>query len=219
MVKAVNAEAVLAYLQTHPEFLSEHADTLGISLHSGKVRSIAALQLEQHRAKIKRLGDNIRSLVSNAGANEALFVKIMRLAQALQQDNTVLQMLASIDTAMEEDFRLPDYALRWWRPQTRRGVVPEDFYLDSSAQIASLSKLSEPICTQHPPLKEMLDWLPETDKPYESFLILPLPVEDATAGVWVFGHSDPEYFNAETDTLFVEQLGRLVAAALRRALG
>ena len=105
--QSLEAMDIAEYLRQHPRFLENFPDVaaeLVMPREHGPAASLAAYQLEALRARNHELNERLAELVSVAGDNEQLMVRVHTLTVGLLRDNTLADVLKSFVGALHEDF-------------------------------------------------------------------------------------------------------------------
>lgn len=87
----MNKQNVLNFLAENPDFLAEHAETLGVRLRDDKVRSFAQAQLAAAQIKADKMAAQMAQMMAAAEANHATMQRLLALDIALLRANTVAQ--------------------------------------------------------------------------------------------------------------------------------
>src|SRR5512146_298829 len=112
-------EEVAAYLQEHPEFFEEYADTIAQIYiphpHGGRTISISERQILTLREKAKQLEGKLREIIQFGEENDAIGEKMHRMTLALLGARDIETLLNAIHFNLREDFAVPHVVLRLWR--------------------------------------------------------------------------------------------------------
>lgn len=204
----LSPDQVADFLQHNPDFLRQHA-ALFASLqvphpHEHRTISLGERQILALRARVKDLEWKLAGLVHNATGNEKISRRLTDWCELMLAEPDPERLPAYVLETLADVFELPDVALRHWGAEA-----------GSHAETAAwLHTLDRPFCgpaTDQP----VLAWLAT---PPVSVAILPLrvPGEETVSGALVLGADAPERFTPDMDTVFLETLARLAAAALSR---
>lgn len=224
---ALDAAAVAAYLEQHPDFLARHPELLlrlslphvqaGLSPQAG-ASSLLERQIKLQRDKHRDLQGQIIELLQIAAGNEQLFVQCREL---------ILTLLAGVSLPAE---RLPGL-LAELEQGLRRG-----FGLEAAAVLCAAGRYT-------PPGRRSLDraeaarmlgpelwrapWCGTPTQPERDFLFGPAGAELKSAatvplgpggelGLLALASRDPERFRAGMGTLFLDFVGAALTAVLAR---
>lgn len=211
-------EDVANYLQQHPDFFEQYADTLAeIYLphpHGGRAISISERQILTLRERSKQLEAKLREIIQFGEANDAIGEKMHRLTLALLGARDIGGVLNAIYLNLREDFAVPHVVLRVWRSDGRADL-PE-FAVVSNAAREFAASLTHPYCCAHA-MADTANLFGEAGPHLRSFSYLPLR-DDEVFGLLVLASEDPQRFYPEMGTLYLKRLGELVAAAIARHL-
>lgn len=217
MTDHISAQAVAQFLQSHPDFLVEHADLFAMlevpHPHQSRAISLGERQILTLRERLKDFEFRLASLMRNAALNEVTSEKMTQWCARLLAESDATKLPGAILTGLAEQFNLPDIALRVWGL-----TLPEDgVAAPVSDEIKAFAKeMRQPYCGDNTEFA-VAAWL--KSKP-ASMAILPLrPYVDAPAfGLLVMGSDDPSRFAPDLGTSFLGGVSRLCGAALSRLL-
>jgi uncharacterized protein YigA (DUF484 family) len=212
---ALGEDAVAEYLAEHPDFFVGH-EALLLSMRlphtaPGTV-SLIERQAALLRERVNTLEKTLRDLHTLAHANERLAARMHQLALALIAADTPCEVLETARTRLCTDFDLAGVlvGLEDGHPLATACIEPPP-----SAAWSSLFALQSPQMPRTSgTLRELLTayGLPET----ASVAAIPLRGE-GFRGAMVLVKREPQGFRPDMGTLFLEQIGELVSAALARA--
>lgn len=211
----LNAEAVTAFLQEHPEFFEDKPGLLEAIViphpHGGRAISLAERQQLQLREKNKLLEDKLRELLQFGEENDAIGEKVHRFSLALLSARTLESLLPTITLSLRDDFSVPHVALRVWATPAQTADQPE--FADVGAELKTLADgLVRPYCATQAPF-EVASWFGEAASLLQSFAIVALRAEN-TFGLLVMASEDARRFYPEMGTLYLKRIGELVSVAL-----
>jgi len=214
---------VAAYLRANPSFLERHPEVLEhlrVSHESGSAVSLIERQvasLQRQNADLKRQLD---ALVSTARENELRVQHLNRLARVLIRSEEPEGMIAGLRECLHEELGVDElFVGLLGRPSEDTPSVTAINEDDERARaVTNVFRRGKPICG--PLNDEQIDVLfPEHGgTPPQSAALVPLGT-DEVHGVLVLGSRDPQRFEPDMGTMFLELLGDLVTTALRRHLG
>ena len=211
-------EDVARYLQDHPEFFEEHAETLAkIQIphpHGGRAIPLSERQIVSLREKTRVLEAKLRELVRFGEENDALGERVHRAAIELIKAPELEAMLRVIYYNLREDFAVPHVSIRLWS-ETDHPPLPE-FEAASQEMRVFAESLNHPYCSGKP-MFESGQWFGEAETIVKSFAYVPLRA-DKVFGLLIFASEDPQRFYPEMGTLYLKRLGELVSTGLGRYL-
>jgi len=212
-------EDVADYLQQHPEFFEEYADTLAEIYiphpHGGRTISISERQILTLREKSKQLETKLREIIDFGEENDAIGEKIHRLTLALLGARDFTAALSAIYLSLGEDFAVPHVVVRVWR--TGPGAELAEFAPVSATIRDFAASLSQPYCCVH----AMVDTgtlFGEAASHLRSFAYVPLRDREVF-GLLALASEDPQRFYPDMGTLYLKRIGELSAASLLCRLG
>ncbi len=207
-------EDVVNYLQQHPEFFEQYADTLAEIYmphpHGGRTISISERQILTLREKSKQLEAKLREIIQFGEENDALGQKMHRLTLALLGARDIGGVLNAIYLNLREDFAVPHVVLRVWRADGRADL-PEFAPVSSTVRDFAAS-LTQPYCCAHAMVDTAI-LFGEAAPHLRSFSYVPLH-DGESFGLLALASEDPQRFYPEMGTLYLKRLGELVGAAV-----
>ncbi|MHA7833379.1 MAG: DUF484 family protein [Algiphilus sp.] len=219
----LDADAVHAWLQAHPEFFSHRPDVLeAADLHhaSGGASSLIERQVEWLRAKNARLDARLHQLMETARDNETRARKILRVAQMLLRAPTLAVMVAQLRKLLREEFDIDDIFLGVLAPKLRRNDIDGLTRIDAKGSVArAFDNSFRTRLIETGPLDDARARLvfPRAKDLPASAAVVPLDKQEII-GLLVLGTQDAKRFTEEQGKLFLEMLAELVAASLRARL-
>lgn len=214
----MKSEDVAKFLQQHPEFFEQHADTLAEIFiphpHGGRAISISERQILTLREKSKQLEGKLREMIQFGEENDAIGEKIHRLTLSLLGARDIAGVLNAAYLSLREDFAVPHVVLRLWRGGSA-GSMGEFEPVSDAARDFSAS-LAHPYCSSHA-MVDTADLFGEAGPHLRSFAYVPLKDGEAF-GLLALASEDPQRFYPEMGTMFLQRLGELVGATIARHL-
>ena len=216
----MNADEVAAYLDAHPDFLSEHGELFTrITVphpHGGHAITLAERQLHALREKIGQLEGKLAELIRFGEENDEIGEKVHRLSLALLESDTYVVLRDALVQSLVEDFSVPYVAIRIWNVPLSHDE--DEFLPVSEALRFQAGDMRHPYCGT-PGHIEVLGWLGEVAPHVRSVALIPLRRDAQVFGLLALASEDAERFYPEMGTLYLTRIGDLTASALRRELG
>jgi uncharacterized protein YigA (DUF484 family) len=213
---ALSPQQVADFLKDNPDFFMAHADVFA-SLqvphpHGSGAISLGERQILMLRERNREQEWRLNELVHNANANEGISTRLTQWCARLLAETQIDRIPGEIALGLAREFDLNEVGLRLWRLPD----LPENGYGESvSEDVRTFAdSLKSPYCGTDTEF-EAASWL--SAKP-RSLALIPLrPGPDApTVGLLVLGSNDPERFAPDMATTFLDTVGKLASAALRR---
>lgn len=214
----MNKQNVLDFLKTHPDFLAEHADILGLRLRDDKLRSFAQAQLAASQLKIEKMADQLQAMYEASEANHATIQRVLALDVALLGANTAGQLVQALYESLERDFGLKKFRLALVASPNNKARIPEEITVANAKARAAVKALKKPVLGSKIS-SEMRALLPQDDMVAESFLQLPVQIGGQTGAVILAADADVNRFSADLPTEWVERMAEAVGTALSRIMG
>lgn len=213
---AYTAQEIADFLQNHPEFFDQHAEVFAAlhvpHPHATRAISLGERQILTLRERNRALEWQLNELINEANSNETIGDHVSQWCARLLGESDPKRLPGEIALGLAEQFDLNHVGLRLWnlagQPATGYGAPVSQDVRDFA------DSLKVPYCGNETSF-EAVDWLDA--KPQSVALIaLRLDADAPSVGLLVLGSDDPTRFHPEMGTVFLEAIGRLASAALRR---
>lgn len=219
--QGINAVQVAAWLRQHPNFFREHEDVLdGLSiphLHTGGAVSLLERLVQRQRDQYRELQERQSEMLKAARDSEHVIARLHHLALELMTCDSLDDVVETCNNMLRGDFKADNVVLRLiGHGRTRDGlhfIDPDDKYLK---QLSTLFRKRQPVCGRLRPRQQMFLFGDEGAS-IKSAVLIPL-FEAREIGVLALGSENEARFYPGMGTLFIGQLGGLVARALARYL-
>jgi uncharacterized protein len=213
-------DEVARYLQDNPRFFEEYADLLSQAFiphpHGGRAISITERQVLTLRERTKQLETKLAELIHFGEENDAIGEKVHRLALSLLGAPTLTATLRTLYDHLMEDFSVPHVALRLWNAHPDEDEGSEfDAVSDTARGVAG--GLTQPYCGSSRGF-DVVQWFGDAADHLRSLALLALRDGQETFGLLVLASEDAERFYPDMGTVFLNRIGDLASAALRRDL-
>jgi uncharacterized protein YigA (DUF484 family) len=216
-IGTLRPEEVAKYLKDHPEFFEQYAELLsGIYLphpYGGHAIPLAERQVLGLRERSRALEGKLRELVQFGEENDTISDRVHRISLALLAAPDLAGVLQVLDTALREEFAVPEVALRLW-PGQSDADRPDLEPVSEEARVFADS-LAGPYFTDRP-MFESAEWFGGGEV-LRSFAYVALRAE-RPLGVLAMASPEPDRFTSDMGTLYVARLGELAGTAVRRHL-
>ncbi|MEW5972498.1 MAG: DUF484 family protein [Pseudomonadota bacterium] len=212
---ALGEDAVAEYLAEHPDFFVGHEPLLlGMRLPHTAPGAVSLIERQAAllRERVGTLEKTLRDLHTQAHANERLAARMHQLALTLIAADSPCEVLEAARTRLCTDFDLAGVLVGLEEGHT---LVTACIETPQGAAWSSLFALQGPQMPRTSgTLRELLmaHGLPET----ASVAAIPL-LGEGFRGAMLLVKREPQGFRPDMGTLFLEQIGDLVSAALARA--
>ncbi|MVW79384.1 DUF484 family protein [Bordetella sp. 02P26C-1] len=215
---AYTAQEIADFLQNHPEFFDQHAEVFAAlhvpHPHASRAISLGERQVLTLRERNRALEWQLNELINQANSNETIGDHVSKWCARLLGESDPQRLPGEIALGLAEQFELNHVGLRLWnlpgQPATGYGAAVSQDVRDFT------DSLKTPYCGNETSF-EAVSWL---DAKPQSLALIPLrlEVDGPSVGLLVLGSDDPTRFNPEMGTVFLEAIGRLASAALRRLM-
>lgn len=219
--QGISAEQVAAWLRQHPNFFREHEDVLdGLSiphLHTGGAVSLLERLVQRQRDQYRELQERQSNMLKAARDSEHVIARLHHLALELMTCDSLDDVVGTCNNMLRGDFKADNVVLRLiGHGRTRDGlhfIDPDDKYLK---QLSTLFRKRQPVCGRLRP-RQQIFLFGDEGASIKSAVLIPL-FEAREIGVLALGSENEARFYPGMGTLFIGQLGGLVARALARYL-
>ena len=219
--QGISAEQVAAWLRQHPNFFREHEDVLdGLSiphLHTGGAVSLLERLVQRQRDQYRELQERQSEMLKAARDSEHVIARLHHLALELMTCDSLDDVVGTCNNMLRGDFKADNVVLRLiGHGRTRDGlhfIDPDDKYLK---QLSTLFRKRQPVCGRLRP-RQQIFLFGDEGASIKSAVLIPL-FEAREIGVLALGSENEARFYPGMGTLFIGQLGGLVARALARYL-
>ena len=216
---------VAEFLAANPEFFVKRDDLLSkltIPHQRGDTISLVERQVSVLRERNQDMRTKLNDLLSIARDNDRLFERVRRLVLAVQEADTLDQVLDAVDDSLSHDFRI-DYVSQMLVSETFSGTGPSGIRASrvpshSKAEIQSRTGISgllsggSVVCGR---LREQeLKFLyPNHWKLVKSTAVVPLHFK-RPLGILAVGSRNDDDFRAGTGTMYLNFIGEVVSRTL-----
>jgi uncharacterized protein YigA (DUF484 family) len=205
------------YLQNHPEFFNDHLHLLEqmvIPHPSGHAVSLISKQLEIYRTKHQELEKQLNGLIEVARENDAVSVRMHKLALALLDSASLEQMLHNLELVLSDYFLTDFSAVRIIGDPTHPSLA--DLFVEPGSKILEpfakeLSK-NKPKCGR-PTLAQATALFGDLAFQVKSCAIIPMNFTKLE-GLLVIGSREEGRFHPSMGHLFLTQMSELVGTRL-----
>ncbi|WP_296260819.1 MULTISPECIES: DUF484 family protein [unclassified Pseudomonas] len=216
-VPALEAEAVAAWLQQHPDFFAEHDELLTamrIPHQRGDTVSLVERQLKLLRERNIEMRHRLSQLMDVARDNDRLFEKTRRLILALMDATSLEEIVIAVEDSLRQEFQVPFVSLILFsdNPMTVGRWVSG---ADAQKAIGGLISGNKTVCGA---LREHeLEFLfgAEQSKEVGSTAIVALN-HQGLHGVLAIGSRDPQHYKSSVGTLFLTYIADVLSRLLPR---
>jgi uncharacterized protein YigA (DUF484 family) len=217
----VDEAAVAAYLRAHPDFFQRNPEVLtALEVpHRPGERAVSLIerQVAQLRTRNADLEQRLSELMRAARANERVGNCLLGLGRGLLEADSIDAVFATVRETLLSDSGVDEVALRLLGGPGIGEAAEPGRYLDPEG--ADGAALAEPLAAGAPVCgsltqQQIAALFRGRTHAIASAALVPLRAGEAI-GVLGLASRDPEHFKPDMGTLFLGQLGELVAAGLR----
>lgn len=217
----LEAEQVVAWLLRNPDFFQQHEELLDhLKIPhptTGQAISLLERLVQRQRARYDDLEHRQQEMVKAARDSEHVITRLHQLALELLNCDSLDAVVATCNETLRGDFKADNVVLRLiGRGKPSDGlhfIDPDDKALK---QLATLFRMRQPVCGRLRPRQQVF-LFGEGGSAIKSAVLIPL-YEAREIGVLALGSENESRFYPGMGTLFINQLGDLVARALARYL-
>lgn len=196
----------MEYLVANPDWLAKQE---GLHLAtSTKVKDFREAQLIKAKVDNDVLSQRQQQWLEALRINEKLSYLLWDSAAHLARANGYQAIEAVLNGLLFESLDFPAHALKLLAPFNKR-PVPRHLQMDMAIDLNEVRAYS------HLPYS-MQTWFEQS---HASFLVLPIGYQNRALGMWVVASNQPDYFNTQLDTTYLEAYVQVLGAALARIMG
>lgn len=216
----IDEQQLVDYLRDNPDFFSRHLDLLGdidIPHAADGAVSLIERQVEVLRQRQDNVQNRLQELVQTARDNERLAERLHRVAVEAAAMDDIDAALASLPEIVRESFGVDYVALRLESvnsqiPPCQEIVDPRDrAYRDVRIRVAH----GRAICDDRPPAAVLRYLFGDTALEEVKSMAL-VPLGRHPVGVLALGDDDPVRFKPDMGTWYLDRIGDVLGAVLRR---
>jgi uncharacterized protein YigA (DUF484 family) len=212
--KPLDDAQVAAWLQEHPDFFADHPALLEtLHLRDGRpgITSLIERQVRVLRERQQETEERLAQWVAHARDNEAMVMRLHRLACALLSADHLDAVLSLTQETLREERGAAWIAIRLLIP----GVDPLHQLAPADLELfRDLFAKGQPRCG-----RVAQDWLialfPAVGHGIASVALMPLQFGNQPIGVLALGSPSLERFQPNMGTYFIIHLGELLTEAIR----
>lgn len=216
----IGDDDVARYLRDHPGFFAAHPELLAsISIphpHGGRAISLQERQLEVMRDKHRALERKLAELVRIGQENDAISDRLQKWTRQLLLAAEPERLPQAVVEGMQTIFSVPHVALRLWgvREPYRGLACAAPVEVDV---ITLANSMKQPYCGPNADF-QAATWLPEGGATTRSVALLALRkgFDPNAFGMLVLGSADPDRYQMNMGTAFLERITEMASAALSR---
>ena len=215
--ESLEAAAIAAYLEAHPDFFVEHEDllpALRIPHQRGDTISLVERQMKILRERNIEMRHRLSQLMDVARDNDRLFDKTRRLILALMDANSLDDLVISVEDSLRQDFQVPFVSLVLFGDNP----MPVGRWVSSADAQRALGGLLTEGKTVSGSLREHeLDFLfgEEQRKQIGSTAVVALN-HLGLHGVLAIASRDPQHYKSSVGTLFLGYIAEVLGRVLPR---
>jgi len=216
----INEVEIVEYLRAHRDFLTRHAELVAeLEIpHAGADGTISLIerQVEMLRERQQMSQQQLRDLVNTARDNERLAERLHTIAVELSALKDFSHALQRVPTIVRDNLLVDFAALRVEAngiPESAEVVDPEadPVYVDLRNRVAH----GRAVCDDRVAARLLEYLFGATAEPVQSCALIPLTGRPLL-GLIALGSTDQRRFGLDMGTWYLDRLGELISATLRR---
>lgn len=217
---------LVKYLRDHPQFFERYPELLAdMSLPhtTGSAISLIERQVSVLREQKEASRKKLQTLIQNATANERLNERLNSLTLALLDTETLDDVLEIVQTRLSKDFDADAVVIRLFNnghPSLANRAELIDWSEPVLGAFEKVIRERRPVCGRlgHGQLESLFN---DDAGNIASAALIPLVESENSVtcyGMVAIGSHDRERFRADMGTLFLAQLGKILARVLKNYL-
>jgi uncharacterized protein YigA (DUF484 family) len=215
--ESLEAAAVAAYLEAHPDFFVEHEEllpALRIPHQRGDTVSLVERQMTILRDRNIEMRHRLSQLMDVARDNDRLFDKTRRLILSLMDASSLEDVVISVEDSLRQDFQVPFVSL------ILLGDNPAPvgrWVTHADAQVAIGGLLTEGKSVSGTLREHELDFLfgEEQRKQIGSTAVVAVS-HQGIHGILAIASRDPHHYKSSVGTLFLSYIAEVMGRVLPR---
>jgi uncharacterized protein YigA (DUF484 family) len=215
--ESLEAAAVAAYLEAHPDFFVEHEEllpALRIPHRRGDTVSLVERQMTILRDRNIEMRHRLSQLMDVARDNDRLFDKTRRLILSLMDATSLEDVVISVEDSLRQDFQVPFVSLILLgdNPATVGRWVSH-----ADAQVAIGGLLTEGKSVSGSLREHELDFLFGEDQRKQIGSTAVVAVShQGIHGILAIASRDPQHYKSSVGTLFLSYIAEVMGRVLPR---
>ena len=215
--QSLEAAAIAAYLEAHPDFFVEHEDLLAslrIPHRRGDTVSLVERQMTILRDRNIELRHRLSHLMDVARDNDRLFDKTRRLILALLDATSLEDVVICVEDSLRQDFQVPFVSLILLGDN----AMPVGRWVThAEAQVAIGGLLQEEKSVSGTLREHELDFLfgEEQRKQIGSTAVVAIS-HQGIHGILAIASRDPQHYKSSVGTLFLSYIAEVMGRVLPR---
>jgi uncharacterized protein YigA (DUF484 family) len=220
---AAAESAIATHLAEHPDFFDRHPAVLAqLRLPhlrgDGSTVSLVERQVDVLRERLREHDLQLKTLIENGRANDALAQKTQRLALGLVAATSAVERLRCIESSLRSDFGAHELVLLLTRPAAGLEAVEARCLRILATDDPGLRSFDTLLASGRPRCGRVRDsqrsfLFPAADTLVGSVALVPLGPAGAT-GLMAIASPDADHFNPTMSTDFLARIGELIAVSL-----
>ena len=215
--ESLEAAAIAAYLEAHPDFFVEHEDllpALRIPHQRGDTISLVERQMKILRERNIEMRHRLSQLMDVARDNDRLFDKTRRLILALMNANSLDDLVISVEDSLRQDFQVPFVSLILFSDEP----LPVGRWVsDAEAHKAIGGLLSEGKSLSGTLREHELDFLFGEEQRLQIGSTAVVAIShQGLHGVLAIASRDPQHYKSSVGTLFLSYIAEVMGRVLPR---
>jgi len=219
-------KSIVRHLRDNPDFFEHHLDLLaGMILphdHQGAI-SLVERQVQVLREQKDLHKKRLNTLIANARINEKLSTQVNRLILALLDSRNLDDVLDIVQTRLCNDFNADTVVVKLFNTghpalAARPDVI--DWSEPAMGAFENIIKERRPACGRLKP-GQLESLFNDEAEQVASAALIPLVASESSKtcyGLLAIGSHERERFRADMGTLFLSQIGHILARVLKRTL-
>ena len=215
--ESLEAAAIAAYLEAHPDFFVEHEEllpALRIPHQRGDTISLVERQMKILRERNIEMRHRLSQLMDVARDNDRLFEKTRRLILALMDATSLEDLVISVEDSLRQDFQVPFVSLILFGDN----AMPVGRWVSAAeAQTAIGGLLTEGKSVSGSLREHELDFLfgEEQRQQIGSTAVVAI-AHQGIHGVLAIASRDPQHYKSSVGTLFLSYIAEVLGRILPR---
>ena len=216
---AITRDAVLKYLQTHPDIFERYPDCLvdlKLTHPSGKAVSLIERQVSLLRERNTELRNKLHELLGNARENDRLYQYTKRLVLALLECNEIGDVVDAIYFSFDKEFGVQFTQVLLVGEPT--GLSNAKFVQEKDLYRILGDEAKRPRCVLGEASDEVKRFVFGRQADKIGSCALAVLSFGNPLGVVAIGNEDPNYYRTHSGQLFLNHISEVIARVVYRVL-
>ena len=210
---AIDEKSVCDWLQKNPDLLHRRPELLShltlSHVDNAEVSSLIERQVDRLRTELRTLQTHFDTVVESARLSEQQQTRVHRLAHSLVAATERKQVVSAVGSALKDDFNIDQVVVRL-------GSDVEDEAVEAYGMLRDRVAQGRSFCDDRLPERSMQWLFDDARDRVASCAVVPIRANEEVIGIIGLADADKNRFGRDMGTVYLDQLGELIGAAIAR---